>query len=108
MPVSDPTGTSAVELSRAEQWVVHHVLLDGLGLAEGGKTGPVAPTVDEDRSLAAIRKLESGSFRFTAEELATIQEACKDHAAETGAAADRNLATAVSERIDEVLAEASV
>ena len=107
MPVSDPTGTSVVELSRAEQWVVHHVLLDALGLAGGDQGAPVAPNVDEDRSLAAIRKLEAGSTRFSVRELSLIREACGEHAAVTEAAADRNLATAVAERIDEVLGEAS-
>lgn len=103
MPVSDPTGTTVVELSRAEQWVVHHVLLDAIGLAAGDVDEAVDDADDPGASLAAIEKLESGSFQFTSDELAFIRRACGAHARATDAVADRNLASSVAERIDHVL-----
>lgn len=102
MPVSDPTGTTVVELSRAEQWVVHHVLLDAIGLADGDVHESAADDAPEP-SLAAIEKLEEGTYQFTTAELALIQRVCGEHARATDAVADRNLASAVAERIDVVL-----
>lgn len=99
MPVPDPASSVAIDLSRAEQWVSHHVLLDEIGLADGDQT----PTDETDPStqviLGVLEKLESGTFEFTAEELTTLQSACREHARTTDATADRNLATAVSDRI---------
>lgn len=103
MPISDPTGTTVVELSRAEQWVVHHVLLDAIGLAAGDVDEAIEDADDAGPSLGAIEKLESGSFQFTADELAFIRRACGAHASATEAVADRNLASSVAERIDLVL-----
>jgi len=109
MSVSDPTGTTVVELSRAEQWVVHHVLLDAIGLADGvcrQSTEATDDTASTLSSLAAIEKLESGDFAFTPEELDHIRRTCGAHASATEATADRNLATAVAERIDWAIADA--
>lgn len=107
MSVIDPKTTNSVELSRAEQWVVHHVLLDALGLADGDPDG----TVDDhesQRSLAVIEKLESGSFEFTPAELTLLRRACGAHARNTEATADRNLATAVANRVDVILRDVPV
>ena len=105
MPVTDPTGTTVVDLSRAEQWVVHHVLLDSIGLADGEVADGDQPSDHAESSLAAIEKLEAGSFEFTPSELAFIRRACGDHARSTEATADRNLASSVAERIETVLGD---
>ena len=107
MPVSDPTGTTVVELSRAEQWVVHHVLLDDIGLAAGDVDEALDDREGGGPSLAAIEKLEAGSFQFSPAELDFIRRACGEHARATDAVADRNLASAVAERIDLVLEDVS-
>lgn len=99
MPISDPTGSTIVELSRAEQWVVHHVLLSSVGLADGE---PEPEEIDNDvieRNVEVLEKVEAGRFQFTPSELALIKEACGDHARSTHATADRNLASAVADRI---------
>jgi len=100
MPVSNPTGPTVVELSRAEQWVVHHVLLESLGLADGerDRQGDVEEPIGP--SLGILQKLEEGAFAFTGEELSFLRRACADHARTTRATADRNLASSVAERID--------
>lgn len=105
MSVIDPAATNSVELSRAEQWVVHHVLLDALGLADGRTKAPVDADAEPQRSLEVIEKLESGSFEFTPAELSFLRQACGDHARTTEATADRNLATAVANRVDVILRE---
>lgn len=98
MPVSDPASPVSIELSRAEQWVAHHVLLDAIGLADGSE--PPAEEADPaDPQVAAITKLESGTFEFTVEELGLLRRACAEHARTTEATADRNLASAVADRI---------
>lgn len=89
-----------VELSRAEQWVVHHVLLESLGLADGERCRPTEADDLPQPSLAILEKLEDGTFAFTSEELGFLQRACSDHARSTGATADRNLASSVADRID--------
>ena len=100
MPISDPTGSTVVELSRAEQWVVHHVLLDSIGLADGATDDRDPDDETLSRNLAVIEKLEAGDFEFTPAELSLLKRACGNHAAQTGAVADRNLAAAVAQRID--------
>lgn len=108
MSIIDSTATASVELSRAEQWVVHHVLLDTLGLANGERDGSI-DSVDETRkSLEVIDKLENGSFEFTSAELTFLRRVCGAHARDTGATADRNLATAVADRVDSILKDAPV
>lgn len=107
MPVPDPTGTTVVELSRAEQWVVHHVLLESIGLADGESRSAEAADLPQP-SLAILEKLEAGSFEFTSEELTFLKRACSDHARSTRATADRNLASSVAERIDAVAHERAV
>lgn len=107
MSVIDSKATTTVELSRAEQWVVHHVLLDVLGLADGDPHDPADPADETQQSLEVIEKLESGSFEFTPAELSFIRRACGDHARTTRATADRNLASAVANRVDVELREAS-
>ena len=103
MPVSDPTGTTVVELSRAEQWVVHHVLLESLGLADGERCRQGNAEEPTGPSLGILEKLEDGSFAFNGEELSFLRRACSDHARSTRAAADRNLASSVADRIDSAI-----
>lgn len=100
MPLSDPTGSTVVELSRAEQWVVHHVLLQSIGLAEGERADAAPDDETLSRNIAVLEKVEAGDFAFTPKELALLKRACGEHAEHTGAAADRNLASAVAKRID--------
>ena len=100
MPVSDPSRSTVVELSRAEQWVVHHVLLESIGLADGEPNDGTDPTDLPERSLAVLEKLESGTFEFTADELSFLRQECNRHARATSATADRNLASSVAERIE--------
>lgn len=105
MPISDPTGSTVVELSRAEQWVVHHVLLEAVGLADGK---PGREELDEEvleRNLDVIEKVEAGRFEFTPSELSLLKQACGDHARQTRATADRNLASAVADRIEATVEE---
>lgn len=105
MSVPDPTGTTIVELSRAEQWVVHHVLLESLGLADGETSQAIEPDDPPQPSLVMLEKLEAGSFEFTGDELRFLRQACADHADSTQATADRNLASSVADRIDAVEAD---
>lgn len=114
MPVTDPTGTVVVDLSRAEQWVLHHVLLDALDLADGEPNDladrgerPRGAADATEPSLTVIEKVESGSFAFTPAELAFIHRACGTHAQTTEAAADRNLASAVARRVEAVIGDSS-
>ena len=103
MPVSDPSGSTVVELSRAEQWVVHHVLLESIGLADGESAahdGEIESADPPQRSLTVLEKIEGGTFEFTTRELSFLQRACDRHARTTQATADRNLASSVAERID--------
>lgn len=105
MPISDPTGSSVVELSRAEQWVVHHVLLESVGLADGE---PDTEEIDDDvieRNVDVLEKVEDGRFEFTPAELSLLKQACGDHAQRTQATADRNLASAVADRIQTTIDE---
>jgi len=103
MPVSDPTGTTVVELSRAEQWVVHHLLLESLGLADGERCRQGDAEEPAEPSLVILQKLEEGTFAFTGEELSFLRRACSDHARTTRATADRNLASSVADRIDSAI-----
>lgn len=96
MPVTDPSATAAIELSRAEQWVLHHVLLDAIGLADGRRRA--RSDLEAEPYLDAIEKLEAGRFEFTVAELERIRRACDAHARTTELAADRNLAAAVANR----------
>ena len=100
MPVTGPSATAVVQLSRAEQWVLHHVLLDAVG-----PDGNAPADQDEEArpSLDVLEKLEDGTFEFTRAELELIRRSCGAHARNTEAAADRNLATAVAERIEAAL-----
>lgn len=102
MPVTDPSATAVVELSRAEQWVLHHVLLDAIDPA-GGSSGVAGDGARPSRGV--VEKLEAGAFEFTRAELELIRRACRAHARTTEAAADRNLASAVAARIDAALGE---
>lgn len=106
MPVTDPSATVAIVLSRAEQWVLHHVLLESLGLADGatraGGDGDSTPAVD------VIQKVEAGAFEFTPAELQFIRQVCGDHAERTQVTADRNLASAVADRIETTLMQKTV
>lgn len=108
MPVSDPSGSTVVELSRAEQWVVHHVLLESIGLADGETDRQSEATDQPQRTLDVLEKLESGSFEFTADELSFLRRACGDHARTTRATADRNLASSVADRIESAIHERAV
>jgi hypothetical protein len=100
MPISDPTGSTVVELSRAEQWVVHHVLLAAVGLADGESSHEDLDEEVLERNLDVIEKVEAGRFEFTPAELSLLKQACGDHARRTRATADRNLASAVADRIE--------
>ena len=100
MPVSDPTGTTAINLSRAEQWVVHHVLLKSIGLADGEPSTEAIEAAVLEQNLELIEKIEAGFFEFTPAELSIVKQACGIHARRTNAGSDENLASAVVDRID--------
>lgn len=100
MPVTDPTSTTVLDLSRAEQWVLHHVMLEAVA-ADGGDEAGREP----GPALRVLEKLEAGAFAFTLAELECVRGACGRHARTTEAAADRNLASAVSARIEPALEE---
>lgn len=93
----------SIELSRAEQWVVHHVLLDSVGLARTGAEDPPECVLD------ILEKLESGDHAFTPFELDHIRYACDVyiHAPATPER-DRGIATAVVDRVDDALGEGDV
>lgn len=108
MSESDRSSATEVELSSAEQWVVHHVLLDALGLADGERSDPENRDPPPEPAIRALEKLEDGAFEFTLAELAVLRRACSDHARNTNAVADRNLASAVAERIDDLRPDLTV
>lgn len=84
-----------VNLSRAEQWVLHHVMLDVID-----STGDCPSESGPDVARCVLEKLEEGEFRFTRAELDYVRRASRNHAMTTESAADRNLSSAVSARIE--------
>lgn len=90
----DPTPTNRLELSRAQAWVVHHVVLEHL--------------LDDDRdgdqpwwALDAVRTLEAGEARFTAFQAWRLRCALLDYADDPGTPApDVPHARAVADRIE--------
>lgn len=105
MPATDQTVTRTLELSRAEQWVVHHVVLDALRLLD-----QETPRETEDEDVIPIgrvvlEKLEAKTDEFTPRELALIYRTCQNHAKLTEEASDRNLASAITTRIETKLVD---
>ncbi|NHN41449.1 hypothetical protein G9C85_07330 [Halorubellus sp. JP-L1] len=92
-PAPDRTPTNRLELSRAEAWVVHHVVL--------------AHLLDEDAdaqpwwALEVAEKLEAGENRFTAFEAWRLRCALVEYAdRDATPEADVALSVAVVDRID--------
>lgn len=92
------TPTNRLVLSRAEAWVVHHVVLTHLLDGE-------APTEDDEQpwwALETIQKLESGTRRFTAFEAWRLRCALLEYVREDATPdADVALGLAVVETIEE-------
>ncbi len=101
MTVPRYTGAVALPLPRDARWVVHHLMLDTLGLARAEADpvqNPPQPVV------SVLEKLESDEQFFTPFELDQIRYACKAYTLDADAPRDdRDCAQAVVRRIDEVL-----
>lgn len=95
----------AIDLSPAEQWVVHHVMLDSIGLARPQPT----PEEPPEWVIEILQKVEGEDHEFTPLELDHIQHECSAYARDTQTPdSDRELATAIAERIDEVLGDENI
>jgi hypothetical protein len=71
-PMDEPDATDApVELSRAEQWTLHHVLLDRLADAEADADGREGEPPSELRR--AFERLDRGETTFTRAQLEQLQ-----------------------------------
>jgi len=90
----DRTPTNRLELSRAQAWVVHHVVLEHL--LEGDRDG------DQPWwALDAVRTLEAGEAEFTAFQAWRLRCALLDHAADPETPdPDVTHARAVADRIE--------
>ena len=100
MTASTDVSPVSLDLSRPEQWIVHHVMLDSIGLGPGDDdlTDPPACV------LAVIGKLESDDHEFTPLELDHIGYACGAYARREGTPeVDRELAATIVARVDEAL-----
>lgn len=103
MTVPRYTGAVALPLPRDARWVVHHLMLDALGLASA-EADPVENPPES--ILSVLEKLESGEQYFTPFELDNVRYACKAYTLDADAPRDdRDCAQAVVRRIDEVLAD---
>jgi len=104
MTVPRFTDAVALDLSLGEAWLVHHALLDlvGLGSPDGDPVDEVPRGV-----VSVLVKLEDGSRDFTPMELRHIRAACGRYTnrADGVATADRIHAAAVVHRIDDVFFE---
>ena len=89
-----------IDLHRAEQWVIHHVMLDSIGIARA-RASPVEPP---ECVLEILRKLEAENQAFTPLELDHIRHACGayGHANDTPDI-DRQLASGIVDQITEML-----
>ena len=89
-------------MSREEAWLVHHVLLESLGLAgPGGEARTPTPC-----ELRILEQLENGPPVFTPIELDHIRHACGSYSrAKHAPASDRDLAAAVLDRIDAAIGD---
>lgn len=91
-----------LELSRAEEWLVHTVMLDGLGLAGPGSDSRT-PTPCE---LRILEQLENGPPVFTPIELDHIRHACGSYSrAKDVPTGDRDLAADILHRIDDAFGD---
>lgn len=106
MPTTDQAATLTLRLSRAEEWVVHHVVLDALRLVEDETDNESDEEAVLTNGRSVLQKLEGRTHQFTPGELALIHRTCSNHAKLTSEASDRNLAGAVTDRIETVLADA--
>ena len=97
--MSTTTPTTHLDLSRAEQWLVHHVMLDHLGFGPSDDDGsnPYVCT------LAIVEKIERDRLEFTRLELDQIRSACRAYA-EADSTPDQDVETAdgLAVRIDEM------
>lgn len=66
-PTPSPVETTSLSLSHAEQWTLHHVLLDRLD-----RDGDEA-TADERHLRRAFERIDAGETTFTRAQLAAIQ-----------------------------------
>jgi hypothetical protein len=89
------TTAQPVEFSRAEEWVVHHVMLDQL-------TGADADEEQPWWALGIASKLEAGMLAFTPFEAWRLRRDLRAYASDRCTPdEDAQLAEAVVERIDE-------
>ena len=94
-----------IEMSLAESWVVHHVLLDSIGLASGEDPNKTPP----DWVVRILRKVEAEEFDFSTLELDHVcHELSKYACAEDTPAADRRLARQVISRAEELLEDSDL
>ena len=94
-----------IDLSLAESWVVHHVLLDSIGLASGEDPSQTPP----DWVVRILRKIEADDFDFSPLELDHVcHELSKYARAEETPTADRRLARQVIDRAEDLLEDADL
>lgn len=88
---------ATLELSRAQRWVLHHVLLDRIELeaAAPAATEPLSPA-----TRRAFKKLDDGCTRFTRRERRRLRdEVCRYAAATATPERDRPVAERVGEKL---------
>lgn len=95
--MSRTTPTTRLDLSRDEQWLVHHIMLDHLGFGPSDDDGsdPFVCT------LAIVEKIERDRMNFTRIELDQIRSGCRAYAeSDLTPAQDVETALGLAKRID--------
>lgn len=101
MTIND-AGLTRIELSRAEQWVVHHLMLDSIGLAAADSTPEEPPKY----VIRILQNLETGANEFTPLELDHIRYACSSYTRGNDIPeAERKVAASVIRQIDAALGD---
>lgn len=78
MTTANESGAVSIDFTWAEEWLVHHVVLDTMGLAAKEPT----PRADDPpwRVVRILEAIEEGQYAFTLFELDFIRDACRAYA----------------------------
>ncbi|TYL36393.1 hypothetical protein CV102_22450 [Natronococcus pandeyae] len=96
--------TATLDASLAEQWTLHHVLLDRLDRERAEDTpAPLSPRLVEVSH--AFETLDAGERRFTTAQLEVIQSLLAEYAVSKRWADDRERLERLQDHIDDLLAQ---
>lgn len=102
MTATNQTDAVSIDFTLEEQWVVHHVVLDTIGLA---RKDPAPKSEDPPwRVIRILEALEDGHYSFTLFELDFLRDACRVYANGLDeASADAAIAETVIGRISRAI-----